>query len=68
MESGTSEWKNIAKQESVSYRYIASIIKLAFLSPPIMDKIAKGDIPQAMTLTRLKKHIPLDWSEQEQLF
>jgi len=46
----------------------ASIIRLAFLSPSIMEKISKGNIPHDMTLTRLKKNIPLVWSEQEHLF
>jgi len=60
--------KEVAKREGVSQRYIASIIKLAYLSPQIMSKIAKGNIPHELTLTRLKKNIPLDWSEQERLF
>lgn len=63
-----SSMKEVARQENVSQRYIASIIRLAFLSPSIMEKIANGNIPHDMTLARLKKNIPHDWSEQELLF
>ena len=63
-----SSMKEVARQENVSQRYIAGIIKLAFLSPSIMKKIANGNIPHDMTLARLKKNIPHDWQEQELLF
>ncbi len=54
----------LAKAEGVTQRYIAHLIKLAFLAPDIMKAIHRGDIPTSLTLGRLKKDIPLDWRKQ----
>jgi len=58
----------LARNEDVTQRYIAHIIKLAYLAPDIMDAIIKGDIPAQLSLGQLKKDIPLDWDEQRRLF
>ena len=58
--------KILAKQEDVTQRYIAHLIKLAFLAPDIIEAIIKGNIPPTLSLGRLKKGIPLDWEEQRQ--
>jgi len=59
-----SNMAQLAKQENVTQRYIAHLIKLAFLAPDIMEAIMKGNIPPRLALDRLKKGIPLDWKEQ----
>ena len=46
---------DIAKREGTTQRYIAHILKLAFLAPDIMEAIIRGRIPADLTLTRLKK-------------
>ena len=56
--------KTLAKQENVTQRYIAHIIQLAFLAPDIMEIILKGDIPNSLTLSKLKKGFSYDWNEQ----
>jgi site-specific DNA recombinase len=56
----------LARRENVTQRYIGQIIKLAFLAPDIMEAIIQGTIPLDLTLTRLKKGFPLDWSAQRQ--
>jgi site-specific DNA recombinase len=58
----------LAKQEGVTQRYIAHVIKLAFLAPDIMNAILKGRVPHDLTLTRLKKDLPLDWAQQRKIF
>ncbi|MBL4568087.1 MAG: hypothetical protein JKY85_08860 [Porticoccus sp.] len=45
---------DIAKREQVNSRYISHIIKLAFLSPVIMQKIIDGKIPTELNLERFK--------------
>lgn len=35
-------------------------------APDIMEAIIQGTIPLDLTLTRLKKGFPLDWSAQRQ--
>ena len=58
----------LAELSGVSQRYIAQIIKLAYLSPAIINKVFKGDIPHDLTLGKLKRQIPLSWDEQKALF
>ena len=58
----------LARTEKVTQRYIAHIIKLAWLAPDIMDSIIKGNIPATLSLSKLKKCIPLDWKEQRDQF
>lgn len=53
----------LARKYHVTQRYIAHLIKLAYLPPHIMTAIHKGDIPPMLTLDRLKKGIPLDWND-----
>ncbi len=60
--------KEIAACSDVSDRYVSHCIRLAFLSPSIIKRIFKGDIPHDLTLTKLKAGIPLDWNEQEKIF
>ena len=54
----------IAKREAVTQRYVAHLIKLAFLAPDIMTAIIRGKVPADLSLDRLKKGFPLDWAEQ----
>jgi hypothetical protein len=58
----------VAKQESVSQRYIAELLKLAFLAPDIIEAINKGDIPETLSLVTLRQGIPLDWGNQRRRF
>ena len=58
----------LARNEGVTQRYIAHIIKLAYLAPDIMDAIIKVNIPAQLSLGQLKKNIPLDWDEQRRQF
>jgi site-specific DNA recombinase len=54
----------IAKREGATQRYVAHLIKLAFLAPDIMTAIIRGKAPANVSLDRLKKGFPLDWVEQ----
>ncbi len=56
--------ESLAKQENVTQRYIAHLIKLAFLAPDIMEAIVKGETPKRLTLSRLKEGFSYDWDDQ----
>mgnify|MGYP001821112796 CR=1 FL=1 len=56
--------KELAISSNVTQRYIAHIIKLAWLSPEIMQAIFSGQIPPTLSLGKLKKGFPLEWSKQ----
>jgi hypothetical protein len=54
----------LATREKLCRRYVARIFRLAFLTPDIMQAIAQGNVPPALSLDRLKKGFPLDWKAQ----
>ena len=67
--SGTiASTADIAKSEGITQRYIVRILKLAFLAPDIMEAIIAGRLPEDLTLTRLKKGFPMEWSKQRKVF
>ncbi len=59
----------LARAEKVGPTYIDRILRLAFLSPKIIEAIISGTAPANLTLERLKdvKLIDLDWAEQHRL-
>ena len=63
--SGLSkDMQELAENQGVSKRYIAQMIKLAYLSPKIIRKILSGYLPQNLTLGKLKQHLDIDWRNQ----
>lgn len=57
----------LAIQNNVTQRYIAHLIKMAFLAPDIMVAINQSKIPSGLSLDRLKKGFPIDWEEQRRV-
>ena len=58
---------DLAKQNDVTQRYVAHLIKLAFLDPDIIKAILRGDVPRDLSLDKLKSGFPLDWNEQRKI-
>jgi len=58
--------KELAAKEGVTQRYLSHLIRMAWLSPEIMQAIIRGHVPATLSLDRLKKGFPLDWNEQWQ--
>jgi hypothetical protein len=56
----------IARREKVTDRYVSSLLKLAFLSPEIVQAAMNGRVPQRLSAKRLTLdcNLPLLWSEQ----
>jgi len=59
---------DLAMMNNVSQRYVPQIIKLACLSPTLMQRIYDGDIPHDLTLGKLKTQLSSEWEHQEKLF
>ena len=55
---------DLARQNNVTQRYVAHLIKLAFLAPDIIKAILRGDVPHGLSLDKLKAGFPLDLDEQ----
>jgi hypothetical protein len=58
----------IAADEGVTERYVARLLKLAFLAPDIVEAILEGWQPADLELQRLLPDIPLAWEEQRRRF
>jgi hypothetical protein len=58
----------IATNEGVTDRYVARLLKLAFLAPDIVEAILEGRQPADLELQRLLPDIPLAWDEQRRRF
>jgi site-specific DNA recombinase len=60
----------IGKREGVGKRYISRIVRLAFLSPSIIEEIAHGQQPPELTAQALSTRpgdLPLSWNAQRKL-
>ena len=64
----TASLAKIAEQENVTQRYIAQMIRLAYLAPDIQEAIIKGKIPPTWTVDQFREVIPLDWEQQRLKF
>ncbi len=58
----------LVNRDGLNRRQVYRIRQLAFLAPDIIERIAEGDIPDTLTLEKLKKGFPMDWEEQRHLF
>jgi site-specific DNA recombinase len=58
----------IAEEEKVTQRYIAQMIRLAYLAPDIQEAIIKGKIPPTWTVDQFREAIPLSWEQQRLKF
>jgi hypothetical protein len=60
---------DIARRENVTDRYVSSLIKLAFLSPEIVQAAVEGRCPPGVSAKRLtlEMELPLLWREQASL-
>ena len=58
----------LIQRDNLNPRQVHRLRKLAFLAPDIMDRIIAGDIPDTLTLERLKKDFPIDWKAQRSHF
>jgi site-specific DNA recombinase len=58
----------IARNEGITRRYVARLLRLGFLAPDIIAAILANRQPAHMTVDRLRGPIPFDWDEQRRLF
>jgi len=58
----------LIERDNLNARQVHRLRKLAFLAPDIMERIIAGDIPDTLTLERLKKDFPIEWDSQRSHF
>lgn len=65
MESGEAATiRDIALAEKVSDRFVSRIMRLAYLSPDVLERLLLWRIPPSVTVGDLTKVAALPWSEQ----
>ncbi len=55
----------IATAKGITPRYVGRILRLAFLSPDIVEAIIEGYQPADLELERLMRGVPIGWNEQQ---
>jgi site-specific DNA recombinase len=63
-----NSFEAIARSEDKVERHIRRLIPLAFMSPRIVEAIAKGSAPADLTVTSLTSALPHSWTKQEKKF
>ena len=60
--------EDLAAAEKINPSYISRILRLAFLSPLVVQAILDGSHPAWLTMRDLLEPFPMDWGQQEQKF
>lgn len=61
----------LSKALQLGKGYVTSRIRLTFLSPRLIKKVLNGDVPSALSPTKLleaSKDLPIKWAEQDRYF
>ena len=56
----------IGDTENISKSYVSRILRLALLSPDIIEAILAGSADQSLMLERLERPLPPGWEEQRE--
>lgn len=59
---------DMAAAEKINSSYISRLMRLAYLSPTIVEAILDGRHPAHLTMKDLMAPFPLDWAAQERQF
>lgn len=59
---------DLARAEKINPSYVSRVLRLAFLSPTVIEKILEGKQPAHLTLADLMTPFPADWTLQERIF
>ena len=58
----------ITEAEGIDKGYVSRILRLALLTPDLVDAILEGEVDQALVLGRIMQRMPMCWREQRQRF
>ena len=59
---------DIAKSENINPSFVSRILRLAYLSPTIVEAILNGQFPSHLTMKRLMEPFPMEWGRQREHF
>jgi len=64
----TGSIDELARKYDVDRSYVSRILKLTSLAPDIIEAILRGDEPEGISLTKLRKNLPVRWDLQRHPF
>ncbi len=59
---------DIAKSENINPSFVSRILRLAYLSPTIVEAILNGQFPAHLTMKDLIAPFPMEWGRQREHF
>ena len=59
---------DIAKSENINPSFVSRILRLAYLSPTLVEAILDGKYPAHLTMKDLMEPFPMDWEGQREHF
>ena len=60
--------EDLAKSENISPSFVSRILRLAYLSPTLVEAILDGKYPAHLTMKDLMEPFPMDWERQREHF
>ena len=60
--------EDLAKSENISPSFVSRILRLAYLSPTLVEAILNGQFPAHLTMKRLIAPFPMEWERQREHF
>ena len=58
----------LADAERINPSYVSRVLRLAYLSPAIVEAILDGQFPTNLTMKDLMEPFPMDWAQQQEHF
>ena len=59
--------EDLSAAEKINPSYVSRVLRLAFLSPKVVQAIMDGKQPACLTMKDLLRPLPTDWIDQEQV-
>ena len=59
---------DIAKSENINPSFVSRILRLAYLSPTLVEAILDGKYPAHLTMKDLMEPFPMEWERQAEHF
>ena len=59
---------DIAKSENINPSFVSRILRLAYLSPVLVEAILDGKYPAHLTMKDLMEPFPMEWERQREHF
>ena len=59
---------DIAKSENINPSFVSRVLRLAYLSPTLLEAILDGKYPAHLTMKDLMEPFPMEWERQAEHF